>query len=326
MQEPAGVTVVNEADLSTVTVNPPVSSDVHMSPQGADLSCARCHSAGNHRVLGRGVDLRASDSAELLTCAKCHTDRPHGDYSARNGTARDVHALRVACQSCHIPTFAKDKSTEMERNWSHAEFSMAACRGQGGWLPSEVRARMWCRPTSGLTDESGERTGSGPDSNGLGRPFWRCHGSVQSPGAKLYPMKVHRSNAARHDASGLQVPHSTSLLSSGDFAKSIQRGQELSAKRPHHHRACAEYQTINHGSSPPLPRCSAALAMRLTRRAARSDELENRLGYELKRPLPALHPVPWQQVGRIRHVHDKHVRDKGYDCSNCHNFSRPEGG
>ncbi len=127
-------------DISTVTANPPLVSDVHMSPQGGNLSCAACHSAGNHRVMGRGVDMRPSDSPAQLTCAQCHTDRPHGDYNARNGASRDVHAMRVACQACHIPRFAKDKSTEMERDWSHAEFSMAACRGQGGWLPSEVRA------------------------------------------------------------------------------------------------------------------------------------------------------------------------------------------
>lgn len=25
-------------------------------------------------------------------------------------------------------------------------------------------------------------------------------------------------------------------------------------------------------------------------------------------------------------LHDKHVKDKGYDCSWCHDFSRPERG
>jgi len=35
------------------------------------------------------------------------------------------------------------------------------------------------------------------------------HGSVSSPGAKIYPMKEHRGNAARHDATGQLIPHST---------------------------------------------------------------------------------------------------------------------
>lgn len=319
-------------DLSTVTVNPPVSSDVHMSPQGADLSCARCHSAGNHRVLGRGVDLRASDSAELLTCAKCHTDRPHGDYSARNGTARDVHALRVACQSCHIPTFAKDKSTEMERNWSHAEFSMAACRGQGGWLPSEVRASnvvpayKWFDGTS-LANELDQA----PIQNGLGEAILALpNGSVQSPGAKLYPMKVHRSNAARHDASGLLVPHSTfTYFSSGDFAKSIQRGQELSGLNgPTTIVPVLEYQTINHGvvAASSALQCGACHAAYTAGGPVRMN-LKTDLGYELKAPTSQLcTQCHGSKSAGFASVHDKHVRDKGYDCSNCHNFSRPERG
>lgn len=319
-------------DLSTVTINPPVTSDVHMSPEGANLSCARCHSAGNHRVLGRGVDLRASDSAEMLTCAKCHTERPHGDYNARNGTTRDVHAMRVACQSCHIPTFAKDKSTEMERDWSHAEFSMAACRGQGGWLPSEVRASdvvptyRWFDGTS-LANELDQA----PIQNDLGEAILALpNGSVQSPGAKLYPMKVHRSNAARHDASGLLVPHSTfTYFSSGDFAKAIHRGQELSGlSGPTTIVPVLEYQTINHGvvAASAALQCGACHSAYSEGGPARMN-LKADLGYELKAATSHLcTQCHGSKTASFVTVHDKHVRGKGYDCSVCHNFSRAERG
>lgn len=319
-------------DISTVTINPPVTSDVHMSPQGADLSCAQCHSAGNHRMLGRGVDLRPSDSSQSLTCAKCHTDRPHGDYSARNGTARDVHAVRVACQSCHIPKYAKDKSTEMERNWSHAEFSMAACRGQGGWLPSEVRATnvvptyQWFDGTS-LANELEQV----PVQNTLGEFLLALpNGSVQAPGAKIHPMKIHRGTSAKHEASGLLVPHSTfTYFSSGDFAKAIAQGQTLSGlEGPTTIVPVVEYQTINHGveSATSALQCGACHSSYVAGGPARMN-LKADLGYSLKAPVAQLCSQCHQsETAGFFYVHDKHVRDKGYDCSSCHNFSRAERG
>ena len=104
-------------DLSSVSANPPLLSDVHMSPAGEDMTCAECHDAGNHKVTGRGLDLRENDVAEWLTCTECHSERPHGDYAPRSGDSRDAHAARVACQTCHIPTYAKDIDTEMARDW-----------------------------------------------------------------------------------------------------------------------------------------------------------------------------------------------------------------
>ena len=187
-------------DLSSVTANPPASSDIHMSTAELDFACATCHSAGGHRVRGRGLDLRPNDVPGRFTCESCHTDRPHDDYSAVEGSKRDTHATRVACQSCHIPTFAKDISTEMERDWSNPFYSPSACSGQGGWKPEEIRASnvvptyQWFDGTSNVY-VLGQVASLGADGGyKLGQP----HGSVatDSP-AKIYPMKEHRSTAAR---------------------------------------------------------------------------------------------------------------------------------
>jgi len=319
-------------DISTITVNPPLASDVHMSPEGADLSCASCHSAGDHRVMGRGVDLRPSDSPVQLACANCHTDRPHGDYNARAGSARDVHAMRVACQSCHIPRFAKDKSTEMERDWTHSEFSMAACRGQGGWLPSEVRASNVV-PTYAWFDGTSlaNTLDQAPIRNSLGEYLLALpNGSVQSPSAKIYPMKVHRSNSARHDTSGLLIPHSTfAYFSSGDFTKAIEAGQALSGLQgaatvvP-----VKEYQTINHGvevASNAL-QCGACHSAYTAGGPVRMN-LQADFGYALKGPTSQVcSQCHSSRSSGFASVHSRHVQSRGYDCSNCHTFSRAERG
>ncbi len=320
-------------DISTVTVNPPLTSDVHMSPQGANLACVNCHNAGGHRVRGRGVDLRPTDSTDPLTCARCHTDRPHGDFAARNGTARDVHAQRVACQSCHIPAYAKDVSTEMERDWTEAHFSMTACRGQGGWVPSEVRASHvvpdyhWFDGTS-LANVLGQV----PVQNALGEYILALpNGSVQSPGAKLFPMKVHHSNSARQDDTGLLIPHSTfAYFTSGNFDLAVQKGMELSGMNgPASLVPLVEYQTINHGveAASQALQCGACHASQSSGGPVRMD-LQGKLGYALKGTTTQ---VCSQCHGNktskgFLWVHDKHVREKGYDCSSCHNFSRPERG
>ncbi|MBI5384526.1 MAG: fibronectin type III domain-containing protein, partial [Verrucomicrobia bacterium] len=320
-------------DLSTVTVNPPATSDIHMSPQAADLSCANCHSAGGHRVAGRGVDLRPNDSTNRLACANCHTDRPHGDYSATTSSSRDLHAGHVACQTCHIPKFAKDKSTEMQRTWLAAGFSMAACRGQGGWVPHEVRATnvvptyRWFDGTSlaNVLDQV-------PPENAAGEYVlaWP-NGSVQSAASKLYPMKVHRSDSAVQDASGLLIPHSTfAFFTSGDFTKAVQDGQAQSGLTGAASVVpVLEYQTINHGveSRTNALQCGACHSSLSPGGPARMN-LQADLGYALKGTMTQVCSQCHGSKSNpgFASVHSRHVTNYRYDCSSCHNFSRPERG
>ena len=87
--------------------------DVHMGTDGGDMSCADCHRGENHRVRGRGSDLSGTDMpGERLSCEECHDADPHGT------TVLDHHARRIACETCHIPTFARTDPTDMARDWS----------------------------------------------------------------------------------------------------------------------------------------------------------------------------------------------------------------
>jgi len=88
-----------------------------MNTSGSDLDCQTCHVFKNHRVIGKGSDLRPTDDlarGSEVSCLTCHTDK---DTSAGHATTRiNDHVARVACQTCHIPVYAK-VATEIHRDW-----------------------------------------------------------------------------------------------------------------------------------------------------------------------------------------------------------------
>jgi hypothetical protein len=334
-------------DISSVTINPPLVSDIHMSPQGQNMVCADCHEAGGHRVSGRGIDLRPSDKGAngvpvpRTTCdSACHSSRPHGDFSL-SGNSRDLHAGRVACQTCHISRFAKDISTEMSRDWTVPHWSAAACNGRGGWIPSEVRQQnvvptyRWFDGTSqiyqlGLVfqpNASGEIEMAVPN------------GGVNSSGAKLYPLKVHRSIAARLTSgpdAGELIPHSTfnyftqagGLPSPQGWIQAIQEGMTLAELTGtfEYNRKVLEYQSINHGVEPKANalQCSACHAGFTTGGPKRMDL--KTLGYGLKAEARQVCSQchSYKRSEGFLKTHDEHVREERIDCSLCHSFGRPE--
>ncbi len=131
----AGADGAKRGDISSALLNPSVELDYHMSPDGQDMSCADCHDAGGHRLKGRGLDIRPNDVADRQTCdnSGCHSAQPHDDFSTTLGSSRDKHAMKVACQTCHIPTYAKEVMTESARDWTRPHLSQHSCGGRGGW-------------------------------------------------------------------------------------------------------------------------------------------------------------------------------------------------
>jgi hypothetical protein len=257
-------------DISSANVAPPVALDVHMSPQagGVNLTCSNCHNVNTtvtngvgtsaHRLRGRGLDLRAND-APAFTCdnAGCHTSTPHGNVT--NGSQIDRHTTRVACQTCHIPTYAKvitnpdgTKSgipTETVRNWSKTVLSQTACNGRGGWLPEEVKGSnlqpsyAWFNGTSEIyylgeklaaLDATAGRTkplsvdmaavldfAAGTKTYVLGKP----NGSAADATAKIYPMKEHWGKLAKNTATGEIIPQSTyEFFRTGSWCRSVAKG------------------------------------------------------------------------------------------------------
>ena len=87
--------------------------DVHMTTDGEDMSCVECHLTVDHNITGKVYAL-SSENKNRVTCTQCHTNKPHDDEILDN------HGIRIACQTCHIPIYAKANSTKMVWDWSTA--------------------------------------------------------------------------------------------------------------------------------------------------------------------------------------------------------------
>ncbi len=322
----AGTNCGKRGDISTASISPPANLDVHMSPdaEGENMSCQDCHEYDNHHVLGRGLDLRPNDRPERLTCTNCHNSQPH------DSTQLNQHTVRVACQTCHIPTYAKmGFSTEVERNWEHPHWAAGLFGGQGGYKPEELRdsnltpTYAWFDGTSNVYARGEVIVQNAMGYYEMGSP----NGDVNSAGAQIYPMKEHISNSARHDTTGQLVPHSTfKYFVTGDFNQAVADGMAFAGLTgswtlvPVH-----TYQTINHGVEPSdnalaCGQCHDSLGSQTLRM-----DLQGELGYELKPGLSNGNCTichERKEVKPFKTIHDIHVKDKGYDCSWCHNFSR----
>ncbi|HDR67571.1 MAG TPA: tetrathionate reductase family octaheme c-type cytochrome [Bacteroidaceae bacterium] len=104
---------VKHGDLEAAQLSCDRETDVHMAANGINLTCVDCHTAENHRMLGKLYSVSSSNTMRS-TCEQCHTNTPHFDNILNR------HDAKVSCQACHIPVYAKENATKMEWNWSDA--------------------------------------------------------------------------------------------------------------------------------------------------------------------------------------------------------------
>ncbi|WP_094227073.1 tetrathionate reductase family octaheme c-type cytochrome [Methanolobus psychrotolerans] len=104
---------VKHGDMSSALLDPSRELDVHMG--GMDFQCQNCHKTTAHNVAGRFAGVPGSECRVL--CSDCHGDTPHqGEYKDRIND----HSDSIACQTCHIPAFAREVPTKMYWDWSKA--------------------------------------------------------------------------------------------------------------------------------------------------------------------------------------------------------------
>jgi octaheme c-type cytochrome (tetrathionate reductase family) len=104
---------VKHGDLEEVLFDASRDADVHMASSGANMQCVDCHTAQKHQMLGKLYSV-SSMNRNRVECEQCHGTLPHNDNVLND------HTLKVACQACHIPMFARVSPTEMYRDWSTA--------------------------------------------------------------------------------------------------------------------------------------------------------------------------------------------------------------
>lgn len=315
--------------------------DVHMASTGAKLVCQSCHTYTNHKVKGRGVDLRPTDTAGEIGCATstCHSNKATLT-SGHATTAINTHMKRVACQTCHIPMAGKkaadgvldpvtgfgDQATEYDRTWVTPEWSVANNR----WEPTVHKANN-LKPAYLFWDG----TSWGSDLNDIpmvdaatGKiKISRPNGGINTANTKIYPFKYKTSLQPRHIATGKLIALNTSVyFKTADVAGAIQSGltnMGLNAGDAYDFVQTDEYLLLTHTVSPKAA-ALACTACHGTSSVPATNMNLKAMGYTLKGPesIVCTQCHGSESNPGFSSVHSKHVTSKGYDCSFCHNFSR----
>jgi octaheme c-type cytochrome (tetrathionate reductase family) len=238
---------VKHGDLSSVLEAPAPAVDVHMSPEGENFACTECHVGSAHQWAGSRYDVTAVDPAgtglpgerrDVATCESCHGTSPHPLTDYTNLKLND-HVDRVACQSCHIPAFARGGvATKTWWDWSAAgrmrdgePFKVTdeaghevynTMKGAFRWEADAVPEYAWFdgQMTYTLVDDTLDPAGV--------VPINRFGGSADDPGARIWPFKVMRGKQPYDSAQNhlvynqLFAPGSTTAFwGNFDMAESI---------------------------------------------------------------------------------------------------------
>jgi octaheme c-type cytochrome (tetrathionate reductase family) len=120
---------VKHGDLSSALQHPPRDLDIHMSPNGQNFACTACHVTKNHVWAGSRYEVLAKDTVgagrpgqrrDVATCESCHGIAPHRSGSVVQRKLNH-HVPSVACQTCHIPSFARGGvATVVDWDWRTA--------------------------------------------------------------------------------------------------------------------------------------------------------------------------------------------------------------
>ncbi len=104
---------VKHGDLESAQFEPLRDVDVHMAVDGVNMQCTDCHKTKEHNIFGKLYSI-CSMNRERTRCEDCHTETPHREDIINE------HGLKVSCQACHIPVYAKVNSTKLYWDWSTA--------------------------------------------------------------------------------------------------------------------------------------------------------------------------------------------------------------
>lgn len=192
-----GGDAVKHGDMNQTLLESSKYTDVHMgvTDGGMNFKCQECHRTRNHMIAGRSISVPASEGD--LSCEYCHTDKPHIgreliDHHLNN------HSEHIACQTCHIPIYSKNKPTKMYWDWSVAGKDIKPSKDKYGmptyikkkgafkWKEAVKPSYMWYNGTV-KRYILGDRINTDGVTE-LNKPM----GAFRDPSARIYPFKIHR--------------------------------------------------------------------------------------------------------------------------------------
>ncbi|HER07977.1 MAG TPA: tetrathionate reductase family octaheme c-type cytochrome [Bacteroides sp.] len=185
-----GGTGVKHGDMDESMINPTPEIDVHMGANG--FTCASCHAGENHQILGASHGSMEAGTNHI-SCVDCHGDQPHSRKIVNN------HNKSVACETCHIPSFAREEPTKTWWDWSTAgnkkrtvqpdEFGKAdydVMKGDFAWEKDVVPEYLWYNGEADYYHIGDQLDPGEPLKMNI------LQGNIEDETAKIYPFKVMR--------------------------------------------------------------------------------------------------------------------------------------
>ncbi|OYZ15090.1 MAG: hypothetical protein B7Y39_16720 [Bdellovibrio sp. 28-41-41] len=243
---------VKHGDLDDSLLNASEETDVHMGR--LNFQCIDCHKTKEHLIPGKvNATYTELTKAERFDCTKCHTEKPHKDHRINE------HISRVACQTCHIPEFARKYPTKMEWDWSqagnskHKENPHEYLKIKGSFKYDEgvIPEYAWY---NGKMNRyiTGDKLDSEKD-HAINEPL----GARQDLSAKIWPFKVHHAKQIYDPINQILIPPITSgeggYWSKFDWSFAAKKGAEV-AELPYSGKyaftSTHMYWPINHMTAP----------------------------------------------------------------------------
>jgi len=207
-----GGKAVKHGDIDPSLNHPDMFIDVHMDADGLNFTCSTCHASDAHAVAGsryapdakdtHGIDVPGRDDRSRASCESCHGLTPH--ESEDDGDKLNDHTDRVACQTCHIPTYSRGGfASKTWWDWSEAGRMTAdgaplvehdinghetynGKKGSFVWLKDVVPEYVWFNGRVRYT-----LVGDPVDPSGI-VPVNTFEGSPDDPDSRIWPAKVMR--------------------------------------------------------------------------------------------------------------------------------------
>lgn len=181
-----GGNAVKHGDLDESLYFPSERVDVHMGKY--DFQCTSCHVTEDHEMKGRSISVSVDDANQVY-CTDCHGEDLHQDDRITD------HIDTVACQTCHIPTIAKDEATKVHWDWASAGQDLAEDPHSYLKIKGSFIYEADLEPEYGWYKGLTDRYLLGDEINpaevvSLNKPL----GDVNDPEAKIWPFKIHRAN------------------------------------------------------------------------------------------------------------------------------------
>ena len=274
--ESGGSPNAKHGDLEPAMAEAGTALDVHMG--SLNMRCQDCHRTTEHRIAGRSLSAPAVEGQ--VACEQCHGLTPHGVAGVLSRHLDD-HVRAVACETCHIPSFAHVTPTLLHRDYSTAGQDRPASPDEHGmpeydrrfgtmkWGTDLVPTYLWydgSRHASLLGD-----TIDPSSAVTLNAPV----GDRRDPAARIFPFKTHTA-VQPYDSKNnvLAVPNFVeNYWVDFDWAKAIAGGMKrvgLAYSGQYGFVETRMYSAIHHGVAPAKEAlgcadCHASAAITCTR-------------------------------------------------------------